>query len=235
MNRLVLGASALTLMLGCGSDGAKEASFPTAPATSAVRATPSTEALTAHAASGPSTNVSGPRLDCPPLAFVNNINLAVNPSFEAGGPPVSWPPGPAPVLSAATGWFMHTDNFGAPISSARVQTNVPGPGGSKMLHYVSGGIEGGVYQQLANSPAKVMFSAWVRVVKGQVLLAPNGGVTGPYAWSEKKATRALPNGEWEQLRVCTDGSVPTGFFIIWNEAAGGSDFYVDRVEVRELP
>jgi hypothetical protein len=235
MKRLILGASALTLMLACSGDGSRDSAAPTSPVTSAGRATPSTEAIAAHAASGPSTGVSGPQRDCPPTAFVNNTNLAVNPSFELGGPPVSWPPGPAPVQSAATGWFMHTDNLGSPITSARVTTNVPGPGGTKMLHYTSGGIEGGVYQTIVNPPAKMMFSAWVRVIKGQVLLSANNGTTGPYAWTEKKATKALPNGEWEQIRVCTDGTVPTGFLVLWNEAAGGGDFYVDRVEARELP
>lgn len=234
MRRLTLGAAALTLMLGCSRDGTTDASVPTAPSASRAAA-PDTPPLPGRALPGLGSNVAGPRLDCPPLAFLNNTNLAANPSFETGGPPTAWPPGPFPVPSAATGWFMHTSNDSAPVTSARVATNVPGPGGSRMLHYTSGSIEGGVYQQLANSPAKLMFSVWVRVLRGQVIVAPNGGVTGPYAWSEKVASRAAPTGEWEQLRICTDGTVPTGFFVIWNEAAGGSDFYVDRVEIRELP
>jgi hypothetical protein len=48
------------------------------------------------------------------------------------------------------------------------------------------------------------------------------------AWSTK-------NGEWEQLRVCTDGTVRPDWFVIYNQDPRGGEFYVDRVEVRALP
>jgi hypothetical protein len=74
-----------------------------------------------------------------------------------------------------------------------------------------------------------MFSAWVKVISGQVVIGANGMVNQtPYSWSTK-------HGEWEQLRVCTDGSYPTGYFFIVNEAASGGLFYVDRVEIKEIP
>ena len=51
---------------------------------------------------------------------------------------------------------------------------------------------------------------------------------GPSSWNTKV-------GEWEQLRVCTDSTVPTGMFIIWNEDPSGGEFFVDRVEIKETP
>lgn len=175
----------------------------------------------------PTTMDAGAALSCPPQSFVTGINLATNPSFESGGGPVSYPPGPNPPPSAAAGWFMHTSNQNAPVASARVTTTVPGPGGARMLAFRAGGNEGGVYQYIS-TPPRVMFSAWVYVRSGQVQLGVNGASTGPHTFSTKQ-------NEWEQLRICTDGSVPTGYFFIVNQDPSGGFFYTDRVEVKEIP
>jgi hypothetical protein len=164
---------------------------------------------------------------CPPLSFVTNTNLAVNPSFEKGGPPQTWPPGTG--KSAAYGWWMHSSNDSATVTSSLVATTVPGPGGSKMLRFQAGGNEGGVYQIIPNSPKKVMFSVWVRVMSGKVVIGANGFVNQtPYSWSTKI-------GEWEQLRICTDGTYNTGYFFIVQNLPTGGLFYVDRVEIKEIP
>jgi hypothetical protein len=73
-----------------------------------------------------------------------------------------------------------------------------------------------------------MLSAWVLVRSGQVGIQLQGGNTGPAAFSTKI-------GEWEQLRVCTDGTVPSDFIVIYNQAPSGGIFFVDRVEVRDTP
>lgn len=168
---------------------------------------------------------------CPPYSFVNNINLAKNPAFEVAGPngpSVNWQAGgPNTPPSAANNWLMHSSNSNAPVSSDLVPTSLPG-GGSKMLHFVAGGNEGGIYQLSPSAPAKVMFSIWVLVKRGQVAVQASGGNQGPTSWSTR-------HGEWEQLRVCTDGTVPTGMFIIWNEDASGGEFFVDRAEIRQTP
>jgi hypothetical protein len=164
---------------------------------------------------------------CPPLSFVTGINLATNPSFEKGGPPQTWPPGNA--QSAAAGWWMHSSNDSATVISSRIQTTVPGPGGTKMLAFKAGGNEGGVYQIIPNSPKKVMFSVWVKVMVGRVVIGANGMVNEtPYSWSTKI-------GEWEQLRVCTDGTYNTGYFFIIQNLPTGGLFYADRVEIKEIP
>src|SRR5262249_1999218 len=187
-------------------------------------------ALTLHPSLG--FTDPGPANQCPPFSFVNNKNLVKNPSFENVGPngsPTTWHNGdPVPPPSAAAHWTMHSSNSGATVRSELVPTNVPGNGGAKMLHFVAGGNEGGVFQQVPDAPAKLMFSAWVFVKSGHVAMQPNAGTTGPAAWSER-------TGEWEQLRVCTDGSVPTGFFAVVNEDPTGGNFFVDRVEVRQIP
>jgi hypothetical protein len=171
----------------------------------------------------------GVAADCPPIGFVNGVNLAVNPSFEVGPGFAAWPPGPVPPPSAAVGWFMHTSNNNALVTSSLVPTTVPGPGGARMLFFRAGGNEGGIYQTIANSPARVMFSVWVKVMLGQVVIGAHNmlGMT-PYSWSTKL-------NEWEQLRVCTNGTNPTGYFFIANETATGGAFYVDRVEIKAIP
>ena len=170
--------------------------------------------------------------NCPPFSFVNNINLAKNPSFEVAGPngpSTTWHAGgPDNPPSAANNWIMHSNNAQAPVSSKLEATNVPGPGGAKMLHFIASGVESGIYQRQDTAPAKLMFSVWLFVKSGHVGVATSGGTSGPAAYSTK-------HGEWEQLRVCTDGTVPSGFFIIWNQDANGGDFFVDRVEIRETP
>ena len=99
---------------------------------------------------------------------------------------------------------------------------------SGMIAVRAGGNEGGIYQTVA-TPAKVMFSAWVFVNKGHVVIGTHAMVNqGPYSWSTKI-------GEWEQLRVCTDGSYPPGWFFIYNQDPTGGSFYVDKVEIRAIP
>lgn len=167
---------------------------------------------------------------CPPFGFANNMNLAKNPSFEVAGPngpSTTWQAGgPDFPPSAANNWLMHSSNQRATVSSKLEPTNVPGPGGGKMLHFIAGGNEGGIYQRQESTPAKLMFSVWVFVKRGHLAVQASGGTSGPTSWSTKQ-------GEWEQLRVCTDGTVPTGYFVIWNEDPNGGDFFVDRVEIRE--
>jgi hypothetical protein len=169
---------------------------------------------------------------CPPREFAGTTNLAANASFEIvgpNGPSTRWHLGnPIPAQSAARRWLMHTDSKGSTVASRLTSTTVPGPGGARMLHFRAGGGEGGIIQQLPSVPAKLMFSAWVFVRRGQVTLQPNSGTQGPAAWSTK-------HNEWEQLRVCTDGSVPTGFFAIYNQNLAGGEFFVDRVEIRATP
>lgn len=168
---------------------------------------------------------------CPPLG-VSNINLAKNPSFETIGPngsPTSWPPGTisGPVPSAAKDWFMHSSNNGDKVTSRLVPTTVPGPGGTKMLHFIAGGNEGGPYQSVDLEPKRMMFSAWVYVKRGMVVLQPHGSNVGPNSWSQK-------HNQWEQLRACTDGTVPNNFLIIWQQDPNGGEFFIDRVEFKEM-
>ena len=174
----------------------------------------------------------GAALHCPPYSFLNNANYAANPGFESFGPngsPTIWQNGdPTPAPSAAAGWFMHSDNAGSKVLSELVTTHAPGPNGSRMLRSVAGGNEGGIYQIPVNPPAKVMFSAWVFVRAGRVELQVDALSQGPVSWTTKV-------GEWEQLRVCTDGAVQPNMYLIYNQDPRGGEFFVDRVEVRALP
>jgi len=123
---------------------------------------------------------------------------------------------------------MHTDNSGSKITTRCVPSKVPEKGGKWMLQVNATGGESGLLQLLGQSTARRMLSVWVRVRSGQVGIQLQGGNTGPAAWSTKI-------GEWEELRVCTDGTVPSDAIVIYNQAPGGGIFFVDRVEVRNTP
>lgn len=222
----IIGLSLTTTLLFAAAMATHRLSLPT------VKSAPvAGRAATGSAATNPNPGPAAATA-CPPFGFVNNINLAKNASFEVAGPngsATTWQAGgPNFPPSAANNWLMHSSNQSATVSSKLVPTNVPGAGGAKMLHFIAGGNEGGIYQRQDSAPAKLMFSAWVFVKSGHVAVQANGGNLGPTAWSTK-------HGEWEQLRVCTDGTVPTGFFVVWNEDPNGGDFFVDRVEIRETP
>ena len=169
---------------------------------------------------------------CPPIGFVTG-NTAANANFEnaQAGVPVGtttcWTPRSGSTDSAAANWTMHSSNQGDKVCSTLVPSNAPYAKGSLMLKFSAGGNEGGVFQLIPNNAGKTyMFSAWVKVSKGQVAMQPNGGAGGPVAWSTKK-------GEWEELRVCTDSTGVSDAMVIYNQDPNGGLFYVDRVELRE--
>lgn len=172
---------------------------------------------------------------CPDYVFLSG-NLALNPNFETptAGVPIGtakcWQNGdPSPVTSAANQWQMHSSNAGAPVCSTLVAGSAPGPGGSYLLAFRAGGNEGGVYQSHALDAKKAyMFSVWVMVRSGQVAIQSRAMTGGPVAWTSKI-------GEWEQLRVCTNSLSNTDMLVVFNQAANGGLFYVDRAELREIP
>jgi hypothetical protein len=173
---------------------------------------------------------------CPDYFFLSD-NIALNSDFETPTPGVPvgsttcWMSGdPTPPPSAADQWLMHSSNSSATVCSTLVPSTVPGkaPGG-KMIRFRAGGNEGGIYYN-AGVPAghAYMFSAWVKVLRGQVALQPNGGNLGPVSWTSKI-------GEWEQLRTCTNSTGVTDLLVIYNQDPAGGVFEVDRVELREVP
>ncbi|HEY7096623.1 MAG TPA: hypothetical protein VH437_07865 [Terriglobales bacterium] len=170
---------------------------------------------------------------CPPFTPPPDPNLLVNPDFNTVGPcgtHTAWKMGNStcpsdPTASAAANWTIHSDNFGNLIRTALVTSTLPIGGGARMLRIHSDGSESGVFQTLPIGLTKVVGSAWVYVRKGHVVMQATAGLSGPSSWSTKTK-------EWELLRVCTDGFVPVDTFLVYNEDPAGSDFDVDRVEVK---
>ena len=169
---------------------------------------------------------------CPAGEFLSG-NVAVNPGLETPHPLVPlgqttcWTPTSGGIHAAAEGWTMHSSNSGAQVCSTLLASNAPGNQGGRMLRFKAGSNEGGITQPVPGAAGKTyMFSAWVKVSRGRVALQPNGGGAGPVSWSSKI-------GEWEQLRVCTDATGVTDSLVIYNQAAEGGLFFVDRVELRE--
>jgi hypothetical protein len=171
-----------------------------------------------------------------PNYFVGADNLAANPNLDEPDPRVNlgaqfcWRAGEPPQLhSAAAGWSMHTNNVGAKICTRLRPGSAPGPGGTQMVQVKAFGNEGGIYQDVVTDPAKsYMFSVWIWTASGQVGIQSNSFVGGPVAFTSKTK-------EWEQLRVCTNGLTTTNQLVIYNQAPDGGTFYVDRVELREIP
>lgn len=174
---------------------------------------------------------------CPAFS-ISPTNLAVNPGFELpaanvrSGDTTCWQNGdPLPANAAAAGWLMHTSNDGARVCSRLVDSTTPGPNGRRMLAFRAGGNEGGVYQDVRGivDPARAyMFSAWVYVRSGKVGMSGTSGTGGPSSFTTKI-------GEWEQLRVCTNSRAVTDILTIYNQDAAGGTFFVDRIELREIP
>ncbi len=174
---------------------------------------------------------------CPGFS-ISPTNVAANPGFELPAPSVPsgestcWRNGnPLPANAAAAGWLMHSSNDGARVCSRLVDSTAPGANGRRMLAFKAGSNEGGIYQDVRGivDPARAyMFSAWVFVRNGKVGMSGTNGVGGPASFTTKV-------GEWEQLRVCTNSRAVTDILTIYNQDPAGGTFFVDRVELREIP
>jgi hypothetical protein len=185
----------------------------------------------ASAAQAQSTAASA----CPPMFFLGGA-LGTNTNFEVPSPGIPagtqtcWRPGlPTPPASAAASWTMHTSNDEDRVCSQLIPSTAPGPHGTYMLRFVAGGNEGGVFQSLTVPPSgQYMFSVWVYVLAGQVAVQSSAGVGGPVAWTTK-------TNQWEQLRVCNNSLFPADTMVVYNQDPNGGSFYIDRVELREIP
>jgi hypothetical protein len=178
---------------------------------------------------------AGAGLVCPPntLGTTNLVKggSIAGGSFENCGPKKTWTEAnPGNGLSANTNWLIHSNNSPSkPVTTECIPSTAPGPNFQKMLHVEAGAHESGVFQDLRPTvPLKVMFSAWVFVNKGRVWIQAHGGGTDIPAAATTKI------GQWEQLRVCTDGTLAPDIFYIVNQDAAGGDFYVDKVEIRQI-
>jgi hypothetical protein len=174
---------------------------------------------------------------CAPRGFkpFTNQNLLQNFSFNTVGPlgtstTFSGPlPNPFPS-SAAKFWTVHNSNAGALITTQMVPST--GPMGPRMLRIRTAGNEGGVAQTFAppnSGPAKVVGSAWVYVIKGQVQLA-----TGKDGFMKTSAFNTTTN-KWELLQVCSDGTEPNNWITIYNQDVNGGAFLVDAASVVKVP
>ena len=180
----------------------------------------------------PSLGWAQAALQCPPYSPPAGPNLVLNPDFETVGPcgaVTQWAMGNGNcgTNSAALNWNIHSSNQQTFIATAWVQTSLPIGGQAKMLRIVAKGNESGVWQTLPAGLTKVMATAWVNVRRGHVVMQATAGTTGPNSWNSKM-------NEWEELRVCTDGTVPVDTILVYTEDPTGGDFLVDRIEVKAI-
>jgi hypothetical protein len=131
------------------------------------------------------------------------------------------------VNSAAAGWTIHSSNSATAVNTYWVNTTLPIGGKQKMIRIIARGNESGIWQPLTTTASAVMLSAWVFVRSGHIVMQASAGLTGPSAWSDKL-------NEWEELRICTDGTVPVDNIILYTEDPNGGDFFIDRVEARAI-
>ena len=177
---------------------------------------------------------------CPGFS-ISPTNVAINPGFELAdanvpmGKTTCWQNGdPLPTNSAAAGWLMHTSNQLVRVCSRLIESTTPGPNGRRMLAFRAGGNEGGIYQDVRGivDPARAyMFSAWVFVRSGKVAMSG----TNSDARNGYPSAFTTKIGEWEQLRVCTNSRAVTDILAIYNQDPAGGTFFVDRIELREIP
>ena len=162
-------------------------------------------------------------------------NMLKNPSFNTvgpGGTSTTWT-GPLPFpfpSSAAADWGAHNSNFGAVISTRMIPST--GPKGPRMLYIRTGGNEGGVIQSFSSAhvgSAKIIGVAWVFVKHGNAQIGIHAdGAPSAYAMSTKV-------GEWELLKVCSDGNSSNSMFFVINQDAKGGDFLIDAAAVVVAP
>jgi hypothetical protein len=122
-------------------------------------------------------------------------------------------------------------NPGSVVKTQCVPTTAPGPNFSAMMQVTTNKANIGILQTPNPIGAsKTMFSVYVFVKKGGVQI--RSGTSGTTLGS---TSHSLKKGEWEQLRVCTDGSVNVNQLVIQGTDPTGSDFYVDRAELYRIP
>jgi hypothetical protein len=163
---------------------------------------------------------------CAPVVFTQNSNFSfVGPTGIATNHVGPMPAGGTP--SGAQDWRAHNSNAGAVINTNLMGST--GPDGGRMLQVRTLGNEGGVFQKF--NPAgekKVLVTAWVYVMKGQVQLGlGKDGFTSQAVMSTKI-------NQWEKLSIVSDGNTENNWVWVYNQAPAGGDFYIDFVEVRTI-
>lgn len=180
--------------------------------------------------------------DCPAKslqAVVNPTNWIktgfVGQSFENCSSPKTTLIGSTP--SANQYWTMFGGKLGLPgnpgsfVTIKCVATTAPGPNYSTMMQVTTNKANTGILQTPNPIGAsKTMFSVYVFVKKGGVQI--RSGTSGTTLGS---TSHSIKKGEWEQLRVCTDGSINVNQLVIQGTDPTGSDFYVDRAELYRMP
>ena len=161
-------------------------------------------------------------------------NYLSNPSLHTVGPlgsstsvTLSAPGGAG--ASAAASWTLFMNVPGTIRTDLRPSTR-PGDS-SNMIHVYTTQPSGGLVQVFGpygSGPTKVIASAMVYVVHGQVAIGTgNGGGTGYDAFS-------TVTGAWQLIRA-DNGGIPANELIIYAASPGGAEFYVDYALVQFSP
>ncbi|HYV49578.1 MAG TPA: hypothetical protein VFA20_32185 [Myxococcaceae bacterium] len=161
-------------------------------------------------------------------------NYLANPSFQNVGPlgssttvTLSAPGGAG--ASAADQWTLFMNNPGT--IRTNLQPSTRPFDFTNMIHVLTTAPGDGLVQVFLpynSGPTKVIASAMVYVVRGQVAIGTgNGGGTGYDAFS-------TTTGAWELIRAENRG-IPANEFIIYATSPGGAEFYVDYASVYFSP
>lgn len=133
-------------------------------------------------------------------------------------------------LSAADAWTTWNNAVPATIATDIVQGAGNPAGDGAVLHVVCSAPGGGIVQAFGardHGPARVRTSAWVKVVRGRVILGTgNGGDIG----ADVSSTSV---GRWELLSAF-NGVAPANELIVYADAAD-TEFFVSHVTCEEVP
>lgn len=150
----------------------------------------------------------------------NTVGPSGTTTTHTGALPIPFP------TSAAQEWLMHNSNSGATITTRMIPST--GPQGPRMLHIRTGGTEGGVIQNFSSKhkgTGKIVGAVWVLVNRGKVQLGIHAD------GSPTASVMSTKIGQWELLKVCSDGNASNSMFFVLNQDPEGGDFFIDAAAV----
>jgi hypothetical protein len=161
----------------------------------------------------------------------NSANLLANLAFANAGPlgAATSASGIGAVgPAAAEGWNVWNGANGTTLTELVPSTRRPG---RKMLHVRTTAPNSGIWcfwLPAGSGPARVVTSAWIDVRGGRATAGSgNAGATMPDAAS-------APRSGW-QLLEASNHDCPANATVIYSDAQGGADFFIDEIVVKPLP
>ena len=133
-------------------------------------------------------------------------------------------------MSVAVGWGTWNNAAPATLTTQVLRDQSNPPGAPQVLRVAATGASCGIVQTFAQQdkgPARVISSAWVKVLRGRVFLGTgNGGHIDP-------DVHARPGDDW-QLLSAGNGVAPANELVVYS-AAPNTEFLIAHITCQEIP